>query len=187
MLLVSCPCPCLRQSNSGCLLTRRVAPLHCRTHTPSPSLESCACPTQVHCRSTTVVDCSESSNVTCHVTVQSHATRRRRRCIPGILPESSPKPPKPCEQAHKLPAFNSKVLERRRICELCQNNAAMSDGVDLSALDALHAAGQFDQVFVGLLFWVLCASSLEGLNCFHIRLWPAAPNAFRQTVGMWNA
>ena len=31
----------------------------------------------------------------------------------------------------------------------------MSGGVDLSALDALHAAGQFDQV-LAIAFWFFC-------------------------------
>ncbi len=39
----------------------------------------------------------------------------------------------------------------------------MSGGVDLSALDALHAAGQFDQVFDGPLMFLLRTTSSAGL------------------------
>jgi hypothetical protein len=39
----------------------------------------------------------------------------------------------------------------------------MSGGVDLSALDALHAAGQFDEVFVGPLMFPLRIISSAGL------------------------
>ncbi len=38
------------------------------------------------------------------------------------------------------------VLKTLMSCTRIQSNTVMSHGVDLAALDALHAAGQFDQV-----------------------------------------
>ena len=54
---------------------------------------------------------------------------------------------------------------------LCENNAAMAEVVDLAALDALHAAGQFDQVFVDCDFGLSAHRpemfSISGLGRLH--------------------
>jgi hypothetical protein len=63
----------------------------------------------------------------------------------------------------------------------------MSDGVDLAALDALHAAGQFDQVCGASRFLYLLASSQMAVNQRRPRRWRAAPNASRQTAKTWSA
>ena len=68
-------------------------------------------------------------------------------------------------------ACNSRGLHAGGRHAVRKQRGIMADAVDLAALDALHAAGQFDQVFVGCDFGLLAHRpemfSISGLGRLH--------------------